>query len=234
MSRVAILQPSFLPWLGYLDQIDQVDDFVFYDDVQFDKHGWRNRNRIKTSNGVNWLTVPVRHKGRFGQTNADVEIDVHQPWSRKHVLTMRQAYARAPFVEQYLPKIEEILGAASESLVDLNLALIRQFMEWLGISTRLHLSSDIGQAGDKVQRLIAICHKFHATDYLSGAAGASYVNVDTFLEQGIRVHFHEFSHPIYPQLHGPFVPYLSILDLLMNCGPQSVEVLRQGRREMIT
>lgn len=229
MRTIAVLQPSYLPWLGYFDQIDRVDDFVFYDDVQFDKHGWRNRNRVKGAGGPVWLTVPVRHSGRFGQTILEAEVDNTHGWARKQIATLRQAYARAPFRDAYLPAVEALLGAGWRRLVDLDLALVRQMMAWFGIGTRLHLSSDLGIGGDKNQRLLSICRHFQANHYLSGAAAVDYLDQPAFATAGIAVTFQAYRHPAYPQLHGDFVSHLSALDLLLNCGPDSLAIIRQGR-----
>ena len=120
---LVILQPGYLPWLGFFDQMRRSDVFVYYDDVQYDKHGWRNRNRIKTPSGPQWLTVPVRHSGLGSPRIVDVEIDSRTPWVRKHLASIRQAYAAAPFLRQYMPELEELLQRRWERLVDLDLAV---------------------------------------------------------------------------------------------------------------
>ena len=225
-KTVVVLQPGYLPWLGFFDQMLRADAFVYYDDVQFDKNGWRNRNRIKTTQGAQWLTVPVIQKGRFQQLVCDVEIDNRLPWARKQLATLAQAYARAEHLEPYLSSLVALLSTPPSSLVDLDIALAGLMASWLDISTPIYRSSQLGIAGDQSGRLLEICRHFGATCYLSGAAAKSYLDVDLFARAGIRVEWQEFQHPVYPQLHGPFLPYLSALDLILNVGPGSGSVLR--------
>jgi hypothetical protein len=229
MTRLAVLQPSYLPWLGYFDQIDRVDIFIYYDDVQYDKNGWRNRNRIKGPNGPAWLTVPVRHSGLGLQRICDVAIDSQHNWAEKHLRSISQFYAKAPFRQDYIGGLTDILGRPWQLLVDLDIALIEQISAWLGLKARVERSSRLGIEGDRNQRLINICGHFGAKHYLSGNAAQSYVDLDAFAAAGIRVEWQDYAHPIYPQLHGDFVSHLSVLDLLFNAGPESLGILRQGR-----
>lgn len=218
---VVILQPGYLPWLGFFDQLRRSDVFVYYDDVQYDKHGWRNRNRIKTQNGPAWLTVPVRHSGAASSRIDEVEIDNRTPWPRKHVATIRQAYARAPFTAAYVPALEELLHRRWERLLDLNLASAALLAEWLGVHRRIERSSALGVSGDRMSRLVNICQHFKASKYVSGPAAKSYLDVTAFEAHGIEVEWHQYDHPTYLQLHGAFVPQLSALDLLLNCGAEA-------------
>lgn len=229
-TTVVVLQPGYLPWLGFFDQLRRADVFVYYDDVQYDKHGWRNRNRIKAQRGPQWLTVPVRHGGLGPLMIRDVEIDGRTPWARKHVATLRQAYARAPFVERYLPPLEELLRREWERLVDLDIACAALMAEWLGIRRRIERSSALGIGGDRSERLVSICRRFGATTYVSGDAARSYLDVPLFEQAGIRVEWQQYVHPTYPQLHGDFVPLLSALDLLLNCGDEAASIAFGGVR----
>jgi hypothetical protein len=222
---LVVLQPGYLPWLGFFDQLRRADVFVYYDDVQFDKHGWRNRNRIKTQSGPQWLTVPVRHSGLGLPRILDVEIDARTPWARKHAASLRQAYARAPFAAQYLPELEAVLQQPWERLVDLDLAMAALLARWLGLPAPVERSSALGIEGEKTDRLLKICQHFGATRYLSGNAAQAYLDVPLLARHGIAVEWQDFTHPVYPQLHGPFVPYLSAIDLVLNCGEQSRAVL---------
>lgn len=215
---LVVLQPGYLPWLGFFHQLHRADVFVYYDDVQYDKHGWRNRNRIKTQSGPLWLTVPVRHGFR---PILEVEIDARTPWARKHVASIRQAYARAPFLGRYFPALEELLLQPWERLVDLDIACAALMARWLGIDTRMERSSMLGVGGNRSNRLVNICRHFGATRYLSGDAARDYLDVPLFEQHGIRVEWQHYAHPTYPQLHGAFVPYLSALDLLLNCGDEA-------------
>lgn len=227
---VAVLQPGYLPWVGFFDQMRRADVFVYYDDVQFDKHGWRNRNRIKGPTGPHWLTVPVLHHGK--PRILDVAIDERAPWARRHIGTIRQYYSEAPFLDRYVGDLEKLCSRRWERLVDLDLALAGQMAEWLGVvGTQVERSSCLGIEGERSERLLRICQRFEATRYLSGDAAKTYLDVSLFARNGIEVIWQDFRHPTYPQLHGDFVPYLSAIDLLLNCGERSTAILRgEGER----
>ena len=225
IQRLVVLQPGYLPWLGFFDQLRRADVFVYYDDVQYDKHGWRNRNRIKTQSGPQWLTVPVLHHGRGLPSILDVEIDRRQPWARKHVASLRQAYARAGATARYLPELEEMLSRPWERLVDLDMALVEVMCRWLGLSPRIERSSQLGVPGERSERLVGMCQHFGARVYLSGSAARVYLDTALFERNGIAVEWQDYVHPVYRQQHGPFVPYLSAIDLLLNCGEESRSVL---------
>lgn len=230
MTTLVVLQPGYLPWLGYFDLMNKADVFIHYDDVQFDKHGWRNRNRVKGPNGTVWLTVPVLHSGRFGQSLIDVEIDNRQDWRRKHLLTLRQSYARASFVHTILLRLQEILQRPWLRLVDVDLAIIEWLATELGISPQFHRSSLLNVGGDRNHRLINFCRYFGASRYISGNAAREYIDLRLFTAAGIELIWHDYSHPTYPQQHNGFIPYLSVLDLLLNVGINSLEVLSRSSR----
>jgi len=198
--RVAILQPGYLPWLGFFDQMRRADVFVYYDDVQYDTHGWRNRNRIKTQQGPLWLTVPVRHSGLSKPRMLDVSIDDRTHWAKKHVASIRQAYAAAPFVKQYVPALEDVLMHSWERLVDLDLAVAGLIGQWLGVEPRVERVSALGIEGGQTERLVNICRHFGATTYLTGSAARDYLDVTLFESCGMSVEWQDFTHPIYPQL----------------------------------
>jgi hypothetical protein len=225
--RLAVLQPSYLPWLGYFDQIDRVDVFVYYDDVQYDKNGWRNRNRVKGPSGPVWLSVPVKHSGRGPQSINEVEVD-GQNWARKHIRSVEQFYAKAPYGRDYIPRLAELLSRPWIRLVDLDIAINDAIVHWLGLEAKIVRSSSLGIAGDRNERLIRICRHFGAERYLSGNAAKVYIDPAAFAEVGISVEWQDYSHPVYQQIHGPFVSHLSIIDLLMNAGPNSLGILRSG------
>lgn len=229
MSRLVVLQPSFLPWLGHLDQYDWADVFVLYDDTQFDKHGWRNRNRILSANGPTWLTVPVKTKGQDKPLNCEVEINNSQPWAKKMVSTIAQSYSKAPYFKQYFPGLEAALLEPHEKLLDLNLSTFRWLTESMSMPWKIHRSSELGIAGRKTERLVAICQKFKATEYLTGDAAREYLEEDLFEEIGVSVRWHNYTHPVYEQSRGEFVPYLSVVDLLFRHGPLSREILRKSQ-----
>jgi hypothetical protein len=222
---LAVLQPGYLPWLGFFDQVRRSDLFMYYDDVQFDKHGWRNRNRIKSPQGPHWLTVPIRHTGAEFPSILDAEIDRRIPWARKHVATVQHFYARAPYLRPYLPQLEEVLNQPWERLVDLDLAVCQLFFDWLGIKTRVARASELDVGGTRSERLLNLCRLVGARRYLSGDAAQAYLDLDLFAGDGIEVCWQRYEHPIYAQLHGPFVSHLSALDLILNCGADSAAIL---------
>lgn len=223
-TTLVVLQPGYLPWLGFFDQLQRCDIFVLYDDVAFDKHGWRNRNRIKSQNGPLWLTVPV-HVDFLGQKIQDVKIDNTKPWSKKQLSSISQLYSAAPHVKDYLPGLSAILEEKWTKIVDLDIALINQLCSWLGIERTIVRSSELGIEGERSERLANLCTHLGANHYLSGNAAMSYLNLELFAERRIQVSWQEYEHPIYPQLHGEFVPYLSTLDLLLNCGNMAASII---------
>ncbi len=223
--RLVILQPSYLPWLGYFDQLYKSDVFVLYDDVQYDKHGWRNRNRIKTPQGLQWLTVPVLTHGMGNQTNREVRIKSGDPWQRKHLQALRTHYGKAPAFPEVFPQIEGWLSKDWEYLWELNLAGLYLFCDMLGLTREIRQSSELGIRGEKSERLVRICRALGADSYLTGDAAKSYVDETAFAAVGIRLEYHGYRHPTYTQLHGEFLSHLSIVDLLMNHGRGSLEIL---------
>lgn len=227
---LVVLQPGYLPWLGFFDQLMRADVFVFYDDVQYDKNGWRNRNRIKSPSGPHWLTVPVR-VASLEQRIAETEIDNRQAWARKHVGSVRQFYARAPFVRRYLPELEELLARRWERLVELDVAVVELMCGWLGVRRQLVRSSELRIEGERSERLLHLCERFGARRYLSGNAAQSYLDTALFARHGVEVVWQNYQHPVYPQQHGEFVPFLSTLDLLLNCGDESAAIISRGRAE---
>lgn len=222
-----ILQPSYLPWLGYFAQFHRCDVFVVYDDVQYDKHSWRNRNRIKTPNGALWLTVPVLTRGQDKPSNREVKIDNATAWRRKHLQTIQQYYGKAPYFNDYVDLFARVYAREWTFLIDLNIELFHQLCAVLGLQRQIVLSSELNVKGDPVERLIDICKTLHCTHFFEGAAGRDYIDTERFVAAGIELEFQDYKHPTYNQLHGEFVPYLSVVDLLFNKGKESLEVLKQ-------
>lgn len=228
MTTLAALQPGYLPWVGYFDLMRRADIFVSYDHVQFDKHGWRNRNRIKGAQGPQWVTVPVRHRGLGPQRLVDVRIDDARPWARKHVASLQQCYASAEYADDYLPALAEVLLQPWESLVELDLAVAGLMSSWLGLDGRVIRSSELELNGDRSERLLDLCQRFGATRYLSGESAKAYLDVELFAAAGVSVEWQVYAFPAYPQRHGDFVPNLSAIDLILNCGPESAKVMAGG------
>jgi len=225
MSSLVVLQPSYLPWLGYFEQMYRCDYFIFYDDVQYDKNGWRNRNRIKSSIGSQWLTVPVKTAGRHHQAIKDVEIDNSFYWARKHIASIEHNYANAPYLKKYLPELEEILFKEWFLLVDLNIAVTQLMCRWLKIDRQIIRSSELGISGDRSERLMRFCRHFDVDHYISGDSAKNYLDINLFLSAGIIVEWQRYKHMQYTQLHGDFTPYMSTLDLVLNVGPAAKNFL---------
>ena len=224
--RVVILQPSYLPWLGYFDQMSNCDAFVIYDDVQFDKNGWRNRNRIKTAQGPQWLTVPVLISGRDFPINRDVEINNTVSWGSKQIKSIRQNYGKAPFFNDYFDALEIVLTRSWRFLIDLDMEFIFLLMQQLGMRTKIYFASELNiPKTGKAERLIDICRHLGADAFLEGEAGKNYIDEADFSRAGIRLEFHGYQHPVYRQLHGPFISHLSSIDLLFNHGGAALEIL---------
>jgi hypothetical protein len=223
---VGILQPGYLPWLGFFEQMHRSDVFVIYDDVQYDKEGWRNRNRIKTANGIQWLTVPVLLKFNEHPLIIDVRIDNKANWRKKHLGAIRQNYARTPFFKKYIEIFDAAYSREWEYLVDLDLYFIEKLAECLGMRRKkIVRSSSLPVKGERMERLVNICEFFGADTFYEGAAGKDYIDGEAFSRHGIKVEYQEYQHPLYPQLYGEFVPYLSVIDLLFNQGDKSIATL---------
>lgn len=224
--KIGILQPSYLPWLGFFEQIARTDIFVLYDDVQYDKNGWRNRNRIKTPKGWQWLTVPVLYRFRDRPSIREIEIAPNSGWTGKHLGSIRQHYGKAPYFDRYFTDLERLLTSkAYRFLFDLQVTLIYWLLDQLGLAPKIHFSSELGVKGDKNERLIKICRHFGADCFYEGVSGKNYLNEPLFQKEKIKIEYQDFHHPDYPQLHGDFAPYLSTLDLLLNCGDKSLKII---------
>jgi hypothetical protein len=219
--NVVILQPSYIPWRGYFDQMRRADLFVFYDDVQYDKHGWRNRNQIKTVQGKQWLTIPVHSKGvTEGIAIKDVRIDWSRPWARNHRKALTFAYSKAPFFKDYVHLLDSFYSRQDECLADFTIETSIFISRELGIaSTRFLRSSQIPDiSGTKTDRLIQILQQVGAKHYISGPSARDYIERLKFDEAGISLEYMEYNYPEYPQLYPPFDPYVTIFDLLFMMG----------------
>ena len=225
--RVAILQPSYLPWLGFFEQMHRSDQFILYDDVQFTRRDWRNRNRVRVLEGSAWLTVPVIQKNKYDQSLLETKIDNSTSWKRKHLETIRCHYSKTPFFDMYFPWCEKVFNSDWNFLLDLSLETIQYLKGELKINTTLLRSSELDESGSKTERLISICKQLGATQYLSGDSARNYISEKDFSDQGIELEYQEYQHPEYPQRYEGFVPFLSTIDLLFNCGDKSMEFLKQ-------
>lgn len=226
----SIMQPTYLPWIGYFDLYDQADVFVLLDTVQFSRQSWQQRNRVKTRQGLQWLSVPVIKK--FPQSIREAIIS--DPFAvAKHLDTIAHNYSKAGAFNDYFDDFAKVFNESIEHsrLVDLNCGLIDYFKYALGIDTRTVISSELGIEGKRTAMLADICEYFGATTYLSPQGAANYLieDAEVFFNRGIDVRFHQFNHPVYEQLYPPFVPQASVLDLVLNEGKESMSVIRRGR-----
>ena len=233
--RIGILQPGYLPWLGFFEQMYKSNIFVIYDDVQYDKHGWRNRNRIKIANGIQWLTVPVLVNFKEHPLVNEVRIDNKINWRKKHLFSIRQNYSKAPFFEKYLNIFEDAYSKDWEYLVDIDMHFIVKLAECLGMSDKeIVRSSSLNVTGDTIERLIRICKIFNANTFYEGSSGRNYIDETLFAEHGIKIEYQDYKHPVYNQLYGDFIPYLSVIDLLYNHGEESLSILANEKiKEML-
>jgi hypothetical protein len=227
---VAIMQPTYLPWIGYFDLIDQVDCFVFLDSVQFERRSWQQRNRVKAPDRTLWLSVPVLSKGKRGQVIKDVRLELSDFFVNKHLSTIEHLYAKSEFYDRYMPELSTVMLKPRESLAELDIDLINWFCEQMEIDTPIVSSSDLEVSGKRVELLVDICRAVGAKRYVSPQGSKSYIDENNLFESnGIDLAYHEFRHPEYRQLYDSFVPYLSALDLLFNEGPDSLSIVRKGR-----
>jgi hypothetical protein len=220
------VQSSYIPWKGYFDLIRHADEFILFDDVQFTKRDWRSRNRIKTAQGLQWLTIPVHVKDRFLQTIKDTQVS-DPGWNERHWRTLQTHYGRAPFFTYYRTAFEELfLGCQSTSLSEINQRLTAGICTLLGITTKLSRSMDYVIAGAKTERLVGICEQAGAAEYISGPTARSYIDPAVFAEAGITLSFFDYSgYPEYPQLYPPFEHQVSVVDLLLHTGPNAIRYL---------
>ena len=228
--RVAILQPSYIPWRGLFHQIQKVDTFIFYDDVQYDKHGWRNRNRIKFPGDPKWLTIPVRSGGSVTDKIPIHRIEViwDKEWANAHRQTMQQAYKTAPFWKRYVPLLDDFYSRKPALLADFTIDFTIALARELGVGDRQFLrSSSLPSEGTKTDRLISILKPLGCTHYVSGPSAKDYLEEDKIAAAGMTLEYMTYNYPEYPQLHPPYDPQVSVLDLLFMTGPEAPNYIWQ-------
>ncbi|TPQ36263.1 hypothetical protein C2U70_12985 [Bradyrhizobium guangdongense] len=226
--RISIIQSCYIPWKGFFDLIGQCDEYVIFDRMQYVKRHWHNRNRIKTANGVEWLTIPVVTKGRFDQPIDEVEIE--KPWAEKHWRTLELAYRRAPFFENFAPTFRAWYQRADKEkrLTDVNELFTREIAGLLGLKTRIVRDTAYPADGVKTARLLAIAQAAGADHYLSGPSARAYFDDALFAAAGIEAEWMSYQgYPDYPQLHGDFEHAVSVLDLLFNTGPEAARLIHR-------
>jgi WbqC-like protein family len=227
-KRVAIIQSNYIPWKGYFDIINLVDEFILYDDRQYTRRDWRNRNLIKTARGLHWLTIPVHAKGRYHQ-RIDETIISETEWAGRHWRTIEQAYAQAPHFREYRDELADLYASSAEvkRLSEVNRRFLAKINTLLGIRTRLAWSTDYQAEGDRTRRLVSLCQAAGAAEYLSGPAARNYIDEDEFARAGIELVYMDYTgYPEYSQLHGPFEHGVTVLDLLFNTGPAAPSYMK--------
>ncbi|CAN5233089.1 WbqC family protein [soil metagenome] len=221
-------QPVYLPWLGLFHKIAMADRFCIFDIAQYQTKDFNNRNKIKTNAGSIWLSVPVESKDHFEKKLCDIKV-VNNGWNRKHFKSIDLAYKKAPYYSNYIGTLEDILASKTYTyLADLNFATLDFGLKALGIAVPIDTASKHEFEGAKSDLVLDMCKKLGASRYVFGAQGRNYADLPSFAEAGIAVDFQDYQHPVYPQLHGGFEPYMSVIDLLFNVGPESFNVLMSG------
>jgi len=221
---VSVHQPQYLPWLGYFDKIRKSDIFVLLDNVQFKKNEWQNRNRIKTANGLQWLTVPVMYK--YPQLIKEVEINNRDKWQHRQRQTIISNYKKAPCWSLLEEFFDEIFSSKWQYISQLNIHSVKRLAGILGIKTTIYIASELGEfSKDPDSRLIAFTKHFGGDTYLAGSGGKGYMDMTKYVQNGIKVIFQDYEHPVYNQLFGDFEPFGSVVDLLFNHGRESLKIL---------
>ncbi len=225
-------QPVYLPWLGLFHKIALAETFVFFNQVQYVPKDFIQRNKIKMPNGPVWLTVPVLDKGYREKRISQMEINNSVQWRRKHWGSIATSYRKAPYFDTYAPFLEDVYRKEWKYLADLNEHLLKWLLETLGLKTRFLKASDFEFRGAKSDLVLDMCKQLGADVYVFGALGRDYARVEDFESAGIKAVFQNYKHPTYPQLYGDFVPNLSVIDLLFNCGPRSLEIIMSGQEAL--
>jgi hypothetical protein len=220
--RVAIHQPQYLSYLGFFHKLAHCDLFIALDIVQFQKNGLQNRNKIKTAQGWQWLTVPVLHN--FGQTIRQVQINPDIPWARKHWNALVTSYKQTPYFQTLAPGLQMSYELSGTLLCEVNMQTTAWAMAALGIETPVRRASELDVPGAQTELLVNLCRACGATTYLSGPGGRRYMDLNLFERAGINVEFQEFVSPTYPQVFPGlgFIPDLSVVDALFSCGSAAV------------
>ncbi|OGZ64158.1 MAG: hypothetical protein A3A98_04225 [Candidatus Staskawiczbacteria bacterium RIFCSPLOWO2_01_FULL_40_39] len=226
---VTIHQPEYLPWLGFFDRIIKSDALVILDDVGYEKNGFINRNKIKKKNQAGWqyITVPVQGRSPHKKIN-EVLIDNTKHWQQNHLAIIKENYQKAPYFKEYFLFLEEALGKKWEKMSDLDIYLLRSVAGFLELKPAIAITSTMDVKGVKTERLVNICKSLGADTYLAGPGGKDYMDLELFKKEGIKVIFQEFKHPEYSQqfMEQGFLPGMSIIDLLFNHGPKSINIIR--------
>lgn len=229
MTRVVVHQPDFAPWLGFFDRLLDADVFIILDDVQFIHDGWHHRDKIKTPRGPKWLTLPIDRDDKFKPIREVRLADGIYSWKHRAFNLLAENYREAAHFGAVYPRIRALFEKPFARLIEINLAFLDFAYEMLDLRPRVRFASALGVTAARSQRPVDLVRAVGGTRYLTGIGSLDYLDFDLFQAHGIEVEVQKFAHPVYPQLHGDFVPELSCLDLFLNCGPDSTRMLRQCR-----
>ena len=221
--KVTIHQPEHLPWLGFFHKVAQAELFVILDNVQFRKNYFQNRNKIRTAGGWTWVKVPVTHGS--DTLIKDIAISDDSRWGKKWWGTIFYSYKKANFFEKYSGKLHDTVNREWKLLSELNIALIEILLGYLGVDVKIVKASDLSVKGKGSELILEICKEAGASTYLSGISGKDYLKTEDFRKEDIEIVYQEFHHPIYKQLHEPFMPCMSVIDLLFNHGDDSLDII---------
>ena len=218
-------QPVYLPWLGLFHKISLAETFVYFDQVQYLPKDWMNRNKIRTKDGSIWLTVPVLRKGYRDLKTSEIEINNSINWQKKHLRSISLNYKKSPYFENYIPFFEDVYSRKWEFLGDLNEYMLKWFLDELGIKVNFLNAKNFKFQGEKSSLILNMCKKLDASTYIFGTLGKDYANVHEFEKNNVKLIFQDYNHPKYSQLYSEFVSHLSVIDLLFNHGPKSLEII---------
>ena len=218
-------QPVYLPWLGLFHKISLAETFVYFDQVQYLPKDWMNRNKIRTKDGSIWLTVPVLRKGYRDLKTSEIEINNSTNWQKKHLRSISLNYKKSPYFENYIPFFEDVYSRKWEFLGDLNEYMLKWFLDELGIKVNFLNAKNFKFQGEKSSLILNMCKKLDASTYIFGTLGKDYANVHEFEKNNVKLIFQDYNHPKYSQLYSEFVSHLSVIDLLFNHGPKSLEII---------
>ena len=218
-------QPVYLPWLGLFHKISLAETFVYFDQVQYLPKDWMNRNKIRTKDGSIWLTVPVLRKGYRDLKTSEIEINNSTNWQKKHFRSISLNYNKSPYFENYIPFFEDVYSRKWEFLGDLNEYMLKWFLDELGIKVNFLNAKNFKFQGEKSSLILNMCKKLDASTYIFGTLGKDYANVHEFEKNNVKLIFQDYNHPKYSQLYSEFVSHLSVIDLLFNHGPKSLEII---------
>lgn len=226
-KKVSILQSNYIPWKGYFDIINSSDVFVIYDDMQYTKRDWRNRNKIKTASGIQWLTIPVNVKGKFYQKINQTTI-ADDNWGSKHWKILEYNYKKAPYFKSIEENFKNLfIENDSSYLSNVNQKLIQKVLDFLHLDVKILRSEEFHLSGNPSEKLLGICKELKATSYLSGPAAKDYLDVNIFIQENLNVEWMDYSsYPVYNQLYPPFDHYVSIMDLLFMEGENAIQFLK--------